>query len=120
MKTLSLWILGALFIGAGCLHLIRPQTFMAIMPPQIPRPEWMVAISGVAEILGGLGLLIPATRPIARWGLVALLVAVFPANIYMALRHIEPAGMHIPAALLWARLPVQPLLIWWVLATSAN
>ncbi len=62
-----------------------------------------------------MGILMPATRRLSRWGLVALLIAVFPANIYMAARHIEPSGMDIPNSVLWARLALQPLLIWWVM-----
>jgi len=62
--------------------------------------------------------LLPATRAAARWGLAALLVAVFPANVYMAARHVEPAGLVIPPVLLWLRLPLQPLLIWWVIAAT--
>lgn len=88
------------------------------MPPSIPSPDLMVTLSGVAELAGGIGILISALRPAARWGLVALLIAVFPANIYMAQRRIAPGGLHIPAALLWARLTLQPLLIWWVLAAT--
>ncbi len=74
----------------------------------------MVAISGAAEILGGCGLLLPATRPAAKCGLIALLAAVFPANVHMALAHIQPEGVKIPSAVLWARLPLQPLLMWWI------
>ncbi len=114
MAKISRYLLAALFIGSGTLHMVRPKPFRQIMPPQIPQPDAMVAISGVAEILGGFGLLIPATRPAAGWGLIALLAAVFPANVHMALGHIEPEGIQIQSALLWARLPLQPLLMWWI------
>jgi uncharacterized membrane protein len=100
--------------------LLNPKPFLAIMPPFIPAPGLMVAASGLAEILGGLGIALTRTRPVARWGLALLLVAVFPANVYMAWKHIEPTGIRIPALLLWARLPLQPLLICWLLlATNA-
>lgn len=118
MRKFSVAALALLFMGAGVLHLVRPEPFIQIVPPALPNPDWMVLISGLAEMAGGIGILIPSTRPAARWGLVALLVAVFPANIYMAVRHIEPAGTHIPSALLWLRLPLQPLLIWWVIAAT--
>lgn len=118
MGKFSRYLLAALFIGSGTLHLTKPKPFRSIMPPQIPKPDAMVAISGVAEIFGGIGILIPATRPMAGWGLIALLAAVFPANVHMALEQTEPYGMQIPAALLWARLPLQPLLMWWVFAVT--
>ena len=117
-QKLSLCAIATLFVAAGSLHLVRPQPFREIMPPSIPSPDLMVTLSGVAELAGGIGILISALRPAARWGLVALLIAVFPANIYMAQRRIAPGGLHIPAALLWARLTLQPLLIWWVLAAT--
>jgi uncharacterized membrane protein len=85
------------------------------MPPYIPWHVAMVQVSGAFEILGGLGLLIPATRRAAAWGLVALLVAVFPANLYMATNPIETGAASMAPLLLWGRLPVQLLLIWWVL-----
>ena len=72
----------------------------------------MTLISGAAEVAGGLGLLLPATRPAARWGLALLLVLVFPANLDMAR---QPEKYGLPAWTLWARLPLQPLLLWWVL-----
>lgn len=118
MRYLNLGLLALLFAGAGVLHLVRPLPFIEIVPPFIPKAAWMVFLSGLAEIAGGIGILLPQTRPVARWGLVALLVAVFPANVYMAVRHIEPGGAHIPAAFLWLRLPLQPLLIWWVITAT--
>lgn len=78
----------------------------------LPRPAILVWVSGVAEILGGIGVFIPSLRRQARWGLIALLVAVFPANLDVAL-HGWP-GVHLPQWVLWLRLPLQPLLIWWV------
>ncbi|MCW2928112.1 MAG: hypothetical protein JWM86_2080, partial [Thermoleophilia bacterium] len=70
-------LLAAAFVGAGALHFIRPDGFVNIVPEQLPNPELLVAISGVAEVLGGVGLLVPRTRVAAGWGLAALLVAVF-------------------------------------------
>ncbi len=81
------------------------------MPPALPAPRLLVLLSGAAEVAGGLGLLLPATRRGAAWGLLALLVAVFPANVYMLGLAAE---LRIPAWVLWARLPLQPLLMWGV------
>ncbi len=109
-------ILAAVFyVGAGTLHFVRPDPYLRIMPPYIPWHAAMVAVSGGFEILGGLGLLIPQTRRPAARGLVALLIAVFPANIYMATNPIEAGAASIAPALRWGRLPLQPLLAWWLL-----
>ncbi len=83
-----------------------------MMPPYLPWPGPLVAISGVAEIAGGSGLLVPRTRVLAGWGLIALLVAVFPANLHIAL-HGWP-GVNLPAWVLWARLPLQIVMVAWV------
>ena len=96
------------------LHFIKTNLYMRVVPPWIPHPEAMVLVSGAFEILGGLGLLMPQMRWAASRGLIALLVAVFPANIYMAT---DPAGagiLTVPPVLLWARLPLQLLLVWWL------
>lgn len=107
--------LAVFFVTAGVMHLLRPEPYLAIMPPYIPYPELMVDLSGIAEILGGLGVLFPALRRAAGIGLIALLIAVFPANIHMAMANPEVPGLpHAPAWLLWARLPLQLLLIRWV------
>ncbi|MDO7886019.1 DoxX family protein [Hymenobacter cheonanensis] len=101
--------LALLFVSAGVLHFVRPAPFLRIVPPALPAPGLLVLLSGAAEVVGGLGLLLPATRRLAGWGLLALLAAVFPANVYM----VGLAGaLHIPAWVLWARLPLQPLLMW--------
>ena len=114
-KTLSCWLMAILFIVAGANHFLSPGFYETIMPPLLPWPMALIYISGVAEILGGAGVLIPWARRFAGWGLIALLLAVFPANIYMAQR-----GMHGSAlmqALLIARLPFQAVLIAWVYNT---
>lgn len=102
--------LAALFAGAGALHFARPRTFEAIVPPALPEPRALVYASGAAEVAGGLGLLVPATRRAAGWGLVALLLAVFPANVHMA-REAGRFRRVAPAWALWARLPLQFVLI---------
>jgi uncharacterized membrane protein len=107
--------LALLFVGAGVLHFVRPETYLRIMPPVLPAPRLLVLLSGAAEVAGGLGLLLPATRRLAGWGLLALLAAVFPANVYMVGLANE---LHIPTWVLWARLPLQPLLMWAVWRTA--
>ena len=111
MMLLSRYALALLFVLAGIWHFVHPATYLRIMPPQLPQPLALVYLSGVFEVLGGLGLLLPRTRRLAGWGLLALLVAVFPANVYMALAH-EQLG--IPGWVAWGRLPLQRPLLWWV------
>jgi uncharacterized membrane protein len=105
-------ITGVLFIAAGALHFIRPAMYEQIIPPQLGHAPELVAISGIAEIAGGLGLMIPRTRRAAGIGLIVLLVAVWPANIYMAFEANQFAAVA-PAWLLWARVPLQVAMIWW-------
>ena len=103
------------YVGAGCLHFIRPEPYLRIMPSYLPWHSQLVTISGFFEILGGLGLLFPQTRRAAAWGLVALLVAVFPANVFMATNPVEAGAASLPAVLRWGRLPLQVVLVWWLL-----
>jgi uncharacterized membrane protein len=113
LRTLVRLLLAALFLFAGTIHLRHPELFLPVMPPWIPFHLPCIEISGVFELLGGLGLLIPA-RPIqflAGWGLALLLVAVFPANIYMAMAHVQLPGIPLQPWMEWVRLPLQPLLI---------
>jgi uncharacterized membrane protein len=103
--------LATLFIGAGVFHLVEPAFFLPIMPPWIPWPISCIVVSGGFELMGGVGLLVP-NRRVQRFtgiGLTLLLLAVFPANIYMAVGHIQVHGSQPWMA--WARLPLQPLLI---------
>jgi uncharacterized membrane protein len=112
-------LLTAFFTFAGVMHFVIPRSYEAIVPGyvRIP-PREAVALSGVAEILGGLAVIPPATRrPFARWWLTALLVAVFPANVHMAVSPERVKGLdldRVPRWALWARLPVQALFLWWV------
>jgi uncharacterized membrane protein len=105
-------VTGFFFVAAGALHFIRPGMYEQIVPPQLGHAPELVAISGFAEIAGGLGLMIPRTRRAAGFALIALLVAVWPANIYMAFEANRFAAVA-PAWLLWARVPLQLALIWW-------
>ena len=103
----------ACFIIAGAMHFVIPTTYVEMVPDALPSPELLVAVSGLAEIAGGIGLLIPRLRRAASIGLVALLAAVFPANVSMLVNH-ETVAPSVPVALLWLRLPLQLLLGWWV------
>jgi uncharacterized membrane protein len=103
------------YAAAGSLHFIKPDAYLKVMPPYIPWHVAMVRLSGGFEILGGLGLLVPHRRRTAAWGLVGLLIAVLPANVYMATNPIDAGAGLIAPALLWARLPLQLLLAWWLL-----
>ena len=110
-KTISRYVCGLLYIAAGVNHFVKPDFYTQIMPPYLPWPLELVYLSGVAEAgLGGL-LLVKRWSQLAAWGLIALLVAVFPANVHMAL-HPEQFEWASPAAL-YARLPIQALLIAW-------
>lgn len=109
------YIIAVLFLITGILHFIKPQVFVSIMPDFVPCHLVMVYVSGGAEITGALGLLFPQTQIWAAWGLILLLVAVFPANINMAVEAVEEYGY----TTLWSaatlfRLPLQFLLIYWV------
>lgn len=105
------FVTAAMFVAVGTLHFLRPGPFVAIVPPYIPMPALMVFVSGAFEILGGLGLLLPSTRKVAGWGLIALLVVVFQANIYMLVDHVYLANMPHEEWLLWARLPLQAVFV---------
>ena len=111
IRTLLLWLAAIFFVVAGIGHFMKPELYLKIMPPYLPAPALIVFISGVAEVAGGLGLLIRPFRRAAGWGLIALLIAVFPANIYM-LQH--PGLFDIEPWILWARLPLQIVFIAWV------
>lgn len=112
----GLWLrrapLAALFVTTGALHFLTPEPFVSIVPEALPAPLALVYASGVAEIAGGLGLLSRRTARPAGWWLIATLLAVFPANIGMALNPERHPG--IPEALLWVRLPLQAVLILWI------
>lgn len=116
--TSSVVALAVIFGLAGTLHFVMPGPFEAIVPPWLPRalpaPRTLVYVSGVAELCGALGLLLPATRVWAGWGLLVLLVVVFPANVQMlAMARARDAVWWWTLAL-WLRLPLQAVLMWWV------
>lgn len=108
--TWSRRLLAAGFVLAGVMHFVRAESYMGMVPDYLPAHRALVLLSGAAEVAGGLGLLVPRIRAAASWGLVVLLVVVFPANLDMAL---NPERHSIPEWMLWARLPLQGALIWW-------
>jgi uncharacterized membrane protein len=105
-------LLAAFFIGAGVNHFVMARAYQRIVPPRLAvEAERIVQVSGVAEVAGGVGVLLARTRRPAGLGLIALLAAVFPANLYMA--SAPERFPRIPRWALYARLPLQPLMMWW-------
>jgi uncharacterized membrane protein len=113
VKSILRWVLTVIMVAQGINHFVSADAHVAMMPAELPWPLALVYISGVAEIAGGLGLILPQTRRAAAWGLVLLLLAVFPANINMAVNDIPLAGRDLPAWALWARLPFQLVFLAW-------
>ncbi len=110
-KLITKILYGLLYIAAGMNHFLNPKFYEEIMPPYVPWPGQLVALSGIAEIVLGIALLIPQTSQFAAWGLILLLIAIFPANIHMATHpELYPT---IPAIFLWLRLPLQGVLVAW-------
>ncbi len=112
-KEILRGILAVSIIIVGITHFTKPQPYVGIVPPQLPYPLELVYISGFFEILGGIGLLIPYFSVAAAWGLIALFIAVFPANINQAVNAIPIEGIPHNPALYWVRLPFQAVLIAW-------
>jgi len=111
--AIGLGLFASIFLVSGFLHFFYPAPYVRIMPPMLPWPLMLVRISGAAEILGGAGLFLRKFRRAAAYGLTLLLVAVFPANVYMAVAHVPFPGLMGKAWVQWARLPLQlPLIAW--------
>lgn len=115
LKRPLLYVMAPTYVVAGVLHFVVPELYVQIVPPVLPAPIALVYLSGLAEIAVGIGLLVPRTRQYAAWATVALLVAVFPANVYMATHGVVVEGMPgggDPSDLVrWGRLPLQGVLI---------
>ncbi|MBT4164042.1 MAG: DoxX family protein [Porticoccaceae bacterium] len=116
VKTLFLILLSAFFVNVGVDHFVNPEFYLAIMPGYLPLHSEAVYISGFFEILGGISVLIPRLRAAAGWGLVALLIAVFPANIHMAIN--TDLFPDISPTLLYVRLVFQFIFIYWAYAVT--
>jgi uncharacterized membrane protein len=117
-RIVSRWVMAAIYLLAGILHLVLTETFVAIVPDWVPAPQTVVLVTGVCELLGAVGLLIPRLRKFAGIMLAAYAVCVFPANIHHAIDHVAVHG----SALGWGyhapRLALQPVIIWWALFAS--
>jgi len=115
-------LLALAMISVGITHFVAPEGFVRIVPAYLPSPLALVYVSGFFEMAGGAGLLVPRTQRAAAWGLVALFVAVFPANINMAIHQIQMnEASPIPVWAMWARLPFQALFVawaWWLTRES--
>jgi uncharacterized membrane protein len=112
-KEILRGVLSIAMIIVGTTHFTHTEQFVRIVPPQLPAPAALVYVSGVFEILGGVGILIPWVSVAAAWGLIALFVAVFPANINQAINSIAIDGIPDHPLLYWFRLPFQAVFIAW-------
>ena len=115
-KRPLLYLMGPGYVVAGVLHFVVPELYVQIIPPILPAPLALVYLSGVAEIAVGIGVLMPRTRRYAAWATIALLVVIFPANVYMATSGVIVKGIgggDPSAAARWGRLPLQGVLILW-------
>ena len=113
-KKILLWIMSVFYVFAGVMHFVNPGFYMPMMPPYLPWHLELVYLSGVAEIVLGLAVLVPAWRRLAGWGIILLLIAIFPANLHIALYNVPIGGASEGAgALNWVRLPFQLVLIVW-------
>jgi uncharacterized membrane protein len=110
---------GPFFVLAGTMHFVIPKAYRRIMPPYVPAHTAMVYASGVAEIAGGAGLMLPRHRRLAGWWLITTLVAVFPANLHMALNPDDYPDIPGGSVSLWARLPFQGVFVAWVLGAMS-
>lgn len=110
-KTFSRFAQAIFYVVAGANHFINPDYYLPVMPPALPAPDLLHKLAGAAELLGGLGLLIPRLERAAAWGLIVLLVVIFPANLYVAFEGGAPMG--VSATVAWLRLPFQFLFIAW-------
>ena len=123
-KEVLLWLMAAFYVFGGFNHLMNPGFYLTIMPPDLPNPEWLNVLSGLAEIVLGVYILEPRTRVYAAWGIIALLIAVFPANLYAAAENVGSAGPGSgPGALAYLRLPFQALFVvwaWWYTREDAE
>ena len=111
---MSRWLLATVFIVSGTLHFVATDFYAGAIPLWLPEPELLVVISGVAEIAGGVGLLVPYTRRAAGWGLLLLLLAVWPANFQMLADARAEDASAMTQLILALRLPLQLAIAWWV------
>jgi len=118
LKRPLLYLMGVFYAAAGVMHFVAPKAYTRVVSPQFPRPIALVYLSGIAEIFLGIGVLIRRTRQQSAWGIIALLIAVFPANVHMATNDVATDAApdwadDITRAAMWVRLPLQGILILW-------
>lgn len=112
------YLMGLLYVVAGVSHFRAPRAFERVVPPQLPRPTALVYLSGAAEIVLGVGVLFERTRRLSAWGIIGLLIAVFPANVYTVTDDVAPELVpdrlnDVARVAAWVRLPIQAVLIGW-------
>jgi uncharacterized membrane protein len=124
VKSILLGVMAVFYVMAGVLHFRNPEFYVNLMPPYLPWHLQLVYLSGVAEIALGLAVLVPALRRLAAWGIIALLIAVFPANVHVALNNVPMLGAQEGLGIWnWVRLPFQALFIawaWWYTRPQAS
>ena len=109
-----LWGMGIFYVANGVNHFVHPGFYLPMMPPYLPWHLGLIDLSGLAEIALGVGVLVPATRRVAAWGIIFLLAAVFPANLHIALHDVPLGGRAQGFGIWnWVRLPFQAVFIAW-------
>lgn len=113
-KRVLLWVMAAFYVVAGANHFANPDFYLPMMPPYLPAHLGLVYLSGLAELILGVAVLVPRLQGLAAWGVILLLIAVFPANIHIALYNVPLGGAAVGAGVWnWVRLPMQGVLIAW-------
>ena len=120
-KRILLYVMAVFYMFAGVMHFVRPEFYRPMMPPYLPWHDFLILLSGLAEFVLGAAVLVPSIRPLAAWGIILLLIAIFPANLHIALHNVpvfnntEGAGIWN-----WVRLPFQGVLILWAWWYTSN
>ncbi len=113
-KRALLYLMAVFYVAAGAMHFVRPEVYRPMMPPYLPGHDALIFLSGVAEVGLGIAVLVAPLRRFAAWGIIAMLIAIFPANLHIALYNVPLFGNPEGAgALNWVRLPLQGVLILW-------
>jgi uncharacterized membrane protein len=113
-RSISIVILALFFTLAGLNHFISPGIYLPLMPDYLLWHLPLIYLSGLAEMIGGIGICVPKWRKLAGWWLIAVLVAVFPSNIHMLIHDVPLGGAAVPSWIFWARLPLQGVLMAWI------
>ena len=114
LRRVLLWVMGVFYVLAGAYHFLHPEFYVPMVPPYLPLHTELVHLSGLAEMVLGVLVLVPRTRRAAAWGIILLLIAIFPANIHIALNNVPVFGAKQGAGIWnWVRLPLQGVLIAW-------